>query len=250
MSIKYPQVASLGTILSIWAHPDDESWCAGGILAAAVANGQRVSCVTVTNGQNKLAAQDESRWPLAKLDKIRAAELAASLRILGIKDHQQLDYADGECHNVPPSAAADQLVPIIEQVQPDTIITFGPDGLTGHEDHRAVSGWTGLALSRAKLRHQPRLLHKAESQEWYDLIGKIVDERNNYYWKLDKPVLFPESQIDFKFNLPAELAEIKLNALRAQHSQMDSFFAKFSQPELANFASFEGFVSATDEPSN
>jgi LmbE family N-acetylglucosaminyl deacetylase len=38
-----------GTILSIWAHPDDETYLAGGVMAAASANGQRVVCVTATD---------------------------------------------------------------------------------------------------------------------------------------------------------------------------------------------------------
>src|SRR3546814_10600343 len=36
------QVAALGTILSIWAHPDDEPYLAGATMAAARALGQRV----------------------------------------------------------------------------------------------------------------------------------------------------------------------------------------------------------------
>ena len=40
----------------------------------------------------------------------------------------------------------------IEEVaarNPDAIVTFGPDGITGHPDHRAVSQWTTAAWSRA-----------------------------------------------------------------------------------------------------
>lgn len=238
------QVAGLGKILSIWAHPDDESWCAGGTLAAAVANGQSVTCITATNGQNEEAVQDESKWPLAELGKIRAKEWAGAQEILGITDHHLLDYKDGHCHEADSAKAADELVAHLERLQPDTVITFGPDGLTGHEDHQAVSHWTSLALKQAKLDKPPRLLHKAESQEWYGLIGKLIHERNNYYFRIDHPKLYPENEISFKFNLPAELAEIKLKALRVQHSQMDSFFKKMSPSEQADFASFEGFVTA------
>lgn len=246
MSITYPQVTNLGTILSIWAHPDDESWCAAGILAAAVANGQTVACVTATRGEE--GVQDESKWPHAQLGKIREHELAESLKVLGIKQHQLLDYTDGHCHETDDQEAAAKLVPIIEKVRPDTVLTFGPDGLTGHTDHQAVSRWTSLALTQAKLSKPARLLHKAESQEWYNLIGKTLDERNNLYFAIEKPRLYPQAEISFSFYLPAELAERKLDALRAQHSQMDSFFNKMSSKELADFASYEGFVSSLYPP--
>ena len=41
----------LGTVLSVWAHPDDESYCCAGLMADAVAHGQRVTCVTATRGE-------------------------------------------------------------------------------------------------------------------------------------------------------------------------------------------------------
>ena len=44
-------VAELGTILGIWAHPDDEAYLSGGLMALARDNGQRVVCVTATRGE-------------------------------------------------------------------------------------------------------------------------------------------------------------------------------------------------------
>src|SRR4249919_2707816 len=50
-----------GTILSVWAHPDDETYLAAGLMAAAVQAGQRVVCVTATRGE--LGSTDPDRWP-------------------------------------------------------------------------------------------------------------------------------------------------------------------------------------------
>ena len=46
----------LGTILGIWAHPDDEAWLSAGLMARAVDAGSRIVCVTATRGE--LGVQD------------------------------------------------------------------------------------------------------------------------------------------------------------------------------------------------
>ena len=45
-----PDLTDLGTIMSVWAHPDDEAYLCGGLMAAAVDAGSRVVCVTATRG--------------------------------------------------------------------------------------------------------------------------------------------------------------------------------------------------------
>ena len=44
-------IRELGTIVSVWAHPDDEAYLCGGIMATATAAGSRVVCVTATRGE-------------------------------------------------------------------------------------------------------------------------------------------------------------------------------------------------------
>ena len=52
--------------------------------------------------------------------------------------------------NAPPGSPLAQLATIIDDVRPDTVLTFGPDGMTGHLDHIAASRWTvsGYFLTR------------------------------------------------------------------------------------------------------
>jgi LmbE family N-acetylglucosaminyl deacetylase len=88
-------IRSLGTILSIWAHPDDEAYLCGGIMAMAAEAGSHVVCVTATRGE--LGVTDPTRWPPEQLAAIREAELAESLRILGVTEHRWSDYLDGGC---------------------------------------------------------------------------------------------------------------------------------------------------------
>ena len=51
----------LGTVLGVWAHPDDETYLSAGLMAQAVRDGDRVVCITATRGEG--GSLDEERWP-------------------------------------------------------------------------------------------------------------------------------------------------------------------------------------------
>ncbi len=74
-------------------------------------------------------------------------------------EHIWLDYPDGACEDADAEDAVAQIAAIIENVQPDSILTFGPDGMTGHHDHRTVCEWTTRAVE--KLGLPPGALHHA-----------------------------------------------------------------------------------------
>src|SRR5205823_12258012 len=88
-----------GTMLGVWAHPDDETYLAAGLMAEAVQRGERVLCVTATRGEE--GSWDEERWPTSEMGKVREAEMMASLEVLGVTEHHWLDYYDGTCADVP-----------------------------------------------------------------------------------------------------------------------------------------------------
>ena len=141
----------LGTVLSIWAHPDDETYLVGGLSAAVADAGRRVVCVTATRGE---AGGD---------GQVRTAELVGALEVLGVDEHHWLDYPDGGCADVDVREAATRIRAIVDEVSPDTVITFGPDGFTGHPDHQAVSAWTDRALEG----YDALLLHAVARKVWW-----------------------------------------------------------------------------------
>ena len=142
-------VAELGTVLSVWAHPDDEAYLCGGLMAAAVDAGSRVVCVTATRGE--LGVTDPVRWPPDRLAEIREAEMAeCHARILGVTEHHWLGYPGRRLRSRSIStagAAADRRAASSE-IRPDTVLTFAADGQTGHPDHIAVHHWTAEAVRR------------------------------------------------------------------------------------------------------
>jgi len=87
---------------------------------------------------------------------VREREWHASLAALGVTEHHLLGITDGTCAAAPHDLVVAHIARIIRAVAPDTIVTFGPDGMTGHEDHQTVSAWAtdahAVAASDARLR--------------------------------------------------------------------------------------------------
>jgi LmbE family N-acetylglucosaminyl deacetylase len=232
-------VSPLGTILGIWAHPDDEVYLCGGLMAAARDAGQRVVCVTATLGEH--GTPDPGRWPPARLARTRAWELRAALAVLGVTEHHMLGLPDGGCVDQPVETVVGRLVSIIDEVRPDTILTFGPDGMTGHSDHQVVSSWTTAAHTRTGT--SARLLYAGTSDEFHERWQHLY-EGLDIYLAEGLPVLTPRADLALEFELSDELADRKLVALRAQATQTAALVATIGEDGMREWCSVEEFVDA------
>lgn len=234
-------LGQLGSILGIWAHPDDETFMVGGLLAIAAENGQRVACVTATKGE--AGVQDALRWPAETLGETRATELANALEILGVGSHQWLGYADGGCANIPQKEAVGRLIEIINEFKPDSIITFPPDGLTGHEDHVAVSSWALSAAAQSEKR--PAVWYAVHTEEVYHAAFKGIHDSMNVYFNIDMPRFVPQSACDIALELPDEVLDKKLRALKAMPSQYEAFFNGITPQDAELAFELEGLLLAS-----
>lgn len=206
----------LGTILGVWAHPDDETYLLAGIMADGVRRGERVACVTATRGEQ--GSWDEERWPTPEMGKVREVELMESLQILGVKEHVWLDYYDGKCAEVPQSEGVARIRSIIDEVNPDSVFTFGPDGMTDHPDHKAVSAWTTEAFTHgAKLG--ANLYYATQTPEWAEEFVPRLDKFNTF--GPGTPPITPVEELAINFQLPPDLLELKLRAIEAHVSQVE-----------------------------
>jgi LmbE family N-acetylglucosaminyl deacetylase len=230
----------LGTILGIWAHPDDEAYLSAGLMAQAVRDGRRVVCVTATRGEE--GSWDEDRWPSDRMGEIREEELLRSLEILGVDEHHWLDYRDGTCGQVDPPEAVAKLVPIVEEVRPQTVLTFGPDGMTGHPDHKAVSRWAGEAFRRAAPPGSA-LYHAAYPQDWVDRFASRFQELNVFMEEGTPPVV-PRERLAIAFSLSDDLVDLKVRALEAQESQIVYMRQAFGRDTFVEGGREEFFVLA------
>jgi LmbE family N-acetylglucosaminyl deacetylase len=151
------------TVLGVWAHPDDEAYLAAGLVIRCRAAGGRVVCLHATRGER--GTDDPWQWPAERLGALREAELADALDVLGVEEHTLLGLPDGGCAAVDPSRPVTVVADLIEATAPDLVVTFGPDGITGHPDHVAVSRWVTAAWCQVR---QGELLYAASTHSFIE----------------------------------------------------------------------------------
>jgi LmbE family N-acetylglucosaminyl deacetylase len=204
----------LGTLVAVFAHPDDEAYLASGLMALAVDDGRRVVCVTATKGE--LGFPHDDPRSVRERTALREAEMRACLDVLGVREHVWLDQPDGGCAGVDPAGPVGRLREVIDDVRPDTILTFGPDGQTFHPDHIAVSRWTTLAAREAA--SGAALLYAAATPEWAAAFDAIVPLAEVMMTD-DEPPTVPGEELAVWFRCDDELAARKVDALRCHASQ-------------------------------
>jgi LmbE family N-acetylglucosaminyl deacetylase len=218
-------VDALGTVLGVWAHPDDEAYLTAGLMANAVRRGDRVVCVTATRGEE--GSFDEERWPTSEMGRVREAELMESLAILGVTEHHWFDYYDGTCDQVPFEEGVHRTQAIMASVAPRSVFTFGPDGMTGHTDHKSVSAWTTEAFRRVA-PEGAHLYYATMTPEWAE---EFVPRFNqfNVFMEEGTPPVTPHDELAIDFNLPPDLIELKLQAIAAHVSQVEGMMSAFGE---------------------
>jgi LmbE family N-acetylglucosaminyl deacetylase len=226
-----------GPILSVWAHPDDETYLAAGVMAAAADAGTRVTCVSATAGE--LGTPDPLVWPPDRLGRLRRWESRAAMAVLGITDHRFLDFPDGGLAAIDPACGAGTVEALIEELEPATILTFAPHGITFHEDHRAVSRWVTDAWCRtgcrARLLHAvPEAAHLADFAEDYERWGVFMTD--------ERPVPVPADQLAVHLRLSGCALDRKLAALHAMASQTRPAVELMGDDRYAAQVAVEGFV--------
>jgi len=125
------------TLVAVFAHPDDERMV-GPLLARYAREGNAVYLVIATDGSKGAAAH--AHIPLGdSLATVRAAEARCATDVLGINAPILLGLEDGGLASFAVLAKLrTELRRIFSELRPDAVITFGPDGGTGHPDHRLV----------------------------------------------------------------------------------------------------------------
>lgn len=147
-------MTTAGGLLLVHAHPDDECFATGGLIARSVAEGRRVDLVVCTGGEEGEVHDpdldpDEAR---PQMREIRAAELECSVALLrgggpGELHLHRLGYRDSgmmesEANGHPESfwqadldEATGRLVSVIREARPAAMVTYDANGLYGHPDH-------------------------------------------------------------------------------------------------------------------
>ena len=137
-------MAERPTLLAVLAHPDDESLVAGGTMARYAAAGVRVALLCATRGEWGPISDDDLA-DYETLAQVRETELRAACEVLGVCWLRFLDLPDGGVRWAMEDesyGALEKVVRAMRELQPQVIITFGADGLYGHDDHIAIGQFT------------------------------------------------------------------------------------------------------------
>ena len=124
-------------IFAIFAHPDDER-VIGPLLSKLARQGRETHLIVATDGAK--GVRDFAHLPAGpELAAARVKEANCAAKRLGVRKLHLLGLPDAGLASFDAlGKLRTALVAIIDSVKPAAIITFGPEGGTGHPDHRLV----------------------------------------------------------------------------------------------------------------
>ncbi len=186
------------TLMTVHAHPDDESISTGGIMARYAAEGARVVCVTCTGGEHGeiVVPEMDTLENHARLADIRREEIRRALAHLGPIDHRWLGYVDsgmmGTPENEAPGSfwqadfdeAVERLAAIVRELRPQVMVSYNDFGGYGHPDHIRAALITKAAFERAADEPEPphKLYETVLSMARRDEIRRVAEERGADPW--------------------------------------------------------------------
>jgi len=218
-------------LMCVTAHPDDECFAFGGALALAAERGVETSVICFTDGQ-AATHRGEAKTP-AELGALRRQEFAASCDLLGVRQHEVLDYQDGRLEHAEFAAAAGLLVERMRAWRPDVVLTFGGDGaLNTHPDHSLVSFFATAAFHWAgRPKRYPKQMERGLKLH----VPQRLYFQTTHFLLPDRPVLLPAPYtvtLDINTVLPKKLAAFRLHTTQAPLvEKTKDFFGKYGQTE-------------------
>jgi LmbE family N-acetylglucosaminyl deacetylase len=135
-------------LMTILAHPDDETFGMAGTLRRATSAGRPVAVVCATRGEAGEIA-DPALATKETLGAVRERELRRAMAVVGVEDVRFLDYLDGRLPEADAEEAVAKIVRHVLAFRPDVVVTFAANGGYGHVDHMAIHRLTLAALKAA-----------------------------------------------------------------------------------------------------
>ncbi|MGH3761268.1 N-acetyl-1-D-myo-inositol-2-amino-2-deoxy-alpha-D-glucopyranoside deacetylase [Actinophytocola sp.] len=231
-------------LLLVHAHPDDESLWTGGTIARYAAAGVQVTVVTCTLGEEGEIIPDALRELAAgcadQLGGYRIGELRSACAALGVSDHRWLGgpgrWRDsgmaGVAANAHPRAFAggdlDEqaavLAAVLDDVRPQVVVTYGPDGGYGHPDHIRAHDVTMAAREKAgdSVGGPARVFHVVNSRQATENGVAELAQVTDLPYRLPEPGELPatdDSRITTTVSI-ADVLSVKQRALRAHATQI------------------------------
>jgi LmbE family N-acetylglucosaminyl deacetylase len=227
-------------VACVFAHPDDDTFGAAASLALH-AGEIALTVVLATSGEAGQIA-DPSLASRDDLGRVREAEDEASWRALGLEpDLRFLRHPDGGLRRLRGSLVS-EVREILRETGPELVITFGPDGVTGHEDHVTIGEVaTEAFLSEREAAGMQRLLYQAIPAGELERMNELLRERGLEPMDPTQPFMprgVPDETIGVRVDGSA-VYERKLEAIRAHKTQAELEDLPFDLwPEILSSESF------------
>jgi LmbE family N-acetylglucosaminyl deacetylase len=134
-------------------HPDDECFASASTIARYAFEGATVTLATMTRGGAGLW-NGRDAGDLRHLTDVRELELRDAAAALNVSVLEVFDYPDGALEKVEQVDATRErligdLVRCIRTHRPQVVVTFGPEGVYGHPDHKVLSRLVVQACTRS-----------------------------------------------------------------------------------------------------
>jgi N-acetyl-1-D-myo-inositol-2-amino-2-deoxy-alpha-D-glucopyranoside deacetylase len=211
-------------LLVVVAHPDDESFGCGSVLARAAAEGHATAVICATRGE-----AGESRIATDDLAALRESELRAAAGILGVSSVRLLGHVDSGMSDEPPPGAlvsvdpatlAAEVQAIVEELQPDVVVTL--DATDGHRDHAAIRDATLAAIDASAHPVTATYLiclARSSMDRWLDHM-RTTGGGEAYLAMRDLGM--PDADITLRVDVEEHLP-VRWEAIRAHGSQVSPF---------------------------
>ena len=211
-------------LLVVVAHPDDESFGCGSVLAHASRAGHDTAVLCATRGE-----AGESRIRTDDLAALREVELRSAGTILGVGTIVLLEHGDSGMDGDPapgtlvaadPAAVAREVQAVVETFRPDVVVTL--DGGDGHPDHAAIRDATLVAVDAA--RHRPTAtylwcLARSSMTRWAEHM-RAIGGATAYVDVVELGT--PDDEITTTLDVSAEVP-VRWEAIRAHASQASPY---------------------------
>jgi LmbE family N-acetylglucosaminyl deacetylase len=238
-------------VACVFAHPDDDTFGVGGSLALHSDAEIELTVILATSGEAGLIA-DASLATRETLASVREAEGLASWRALGLEpDLRFLRHPDGGLSRTPREQLVAEVRDLLGAAEPEVVVTFGPDGITGHEDHVAIGEVATRAFEALRTSASgsafSRLLHCAIAQSELDRLNELLRERGLEPMDPTQPFVprgIPDVEVGTRVDVSGAF-DRKVEAIRCHKTQAELEDVPFDLwPEML---STESFVMAWPE---
>jgi LmbE family N-acetylglucosaminyl deacetylase len=230
-------------LAAVYAHPDDDTYGVAGSLALDGPEAIDYCLIVASSGEDGPIA-DPSLATRETLARVREAEQREALGRLGFAGAPLhfLRYPDGGVKHADHAEFAGRVGALLQGFRPHVVVTFGPEGITRHEDHIAVSqvATEAFHLARAGVGDGEgsflRLLYSAIPQTDLDRLWAELRSRGMQLLDPDAPFMptgVPDGAITHRVDCRPVFRR-KMDAIRAHRTQQveTDFIPEDLQPQV------------------